>query len=324
MGEFTIGKVGFGFKLMLGPFQPGFYLAEGDEIGLKHGYLGVSSIDETAIFASLIEKSIPKKSYQDREKKATFSPQRYHPTHYWRFGIVVGFSGTFRLVVNPMEILDFFLGFAGVDISKDDIFSKNYTSRGPKDIIYYANKKNYRKELIQILRAPRKNNKDQYWDERALHTYLKWQQPEPYILKLFLKRGISTIAMKPTLSLYLSYHRKSSASVIRFLIKNGADINYAKNTQENPLWLSAAYGHVEKTQILLSLEADKNIIVTTYIRNKCDSLQFKINRKKQELQNCKKRRKDPSKCNYYQERVNNSQNMLKKYRKILKLLQANE
>ncbi|MEM7182757.1 MAG: hypothetical protein AAF518_17725 [Spirochaetota bacterium] len=349
IGELTFGKVGFGFQLMLGPFpfKPGFYVADGEEIGLKHGYLGISRISESVYLIPLEEISKPRKSYQNREKDFggkifSFSSHTYHPSHDSRFGIVIGLLGTFRIVVNPMEILDFFLGFAKLDVSKDDIFSQSYVSRGPEDIIYYAkNIKSYRHELIHILRMQRKNAKDQYWDEKTLHAYLQNNLPEPYIIKLFLKRGISTKAMKPTLSLALRPNRKLSAPMIRLLIKNGADLNYAKNTWKNPLWITATSRNIEQTRLLLSLGADPspsyynvrgnhgiakrwNNFLIAAIYKKYNHLQSSIQAEKQELQNCQKKYKEHPSCNYHQKRTNNWEKKLQEYKKILKLLQVRE
>ncbi|MEM7182759.1 MAG: hypothetical protein AAF518_17735 [Spirochaetota bacterium] len=387
MAELTLGIQGYGFKVIAGPVHFGFYTEGGREIGLKHGYLGISSSQDITLIANLFENARPNQYIPGRKKSkyqrfySSSKPDKTDPSYHWRFGIVGGLHGRFRVVVNPMEIFDFSLGFLGIDVFRDDVFSqahnpnialmksamnpdynRDYSSHEliQKDanpywidselmldqkfaqkpaIMYLAeehpnNKSVNTINLIRVLQIPRKNFKDQLWDERAFHTYLKSYSLETYVIKLFVKRGISEKAMKPALYLAMQTDTQLAPSMIKFLVKNGADINYHKQNyaKDNPLRRAAVYGNIKQTQVLLDLGANKNIgrsdtySLTAFIRNRYNDVKFLLDKQNKKIHNCRKNFNKQSICNKYEEEANHYgwKKKLQEYRKILKLLEAND
>ncbi|MEM7179266.1 MAG: hypothetical protein AAF518_00015 [Spirochaetota bacterium] len=111
--DLSIGGVGIGGQVMLGPFLPGFYLApNGEEYGLKQGNLGVTEVGDLAILLSIYEDSRPVSGFAKdlgRKKIADghhfpLGKQDYHPSYFTRIGFVIGAFFNIRMAINPGEI----------------------------------------------------------------------------------------------------------------------------------------------------------------------------------------------------------------------------
>ncbi|MEM7179264.1 MAG: hypothetical protein AAF518_00005 [Spirochaetota bacterium] len=167
--DLSLGVKSYGFKVMVGPLQTGFYWSLGGEIGLKQGNLGTTEVGELAILSFILEDSEPYRGtakYYDREKKAhnrLWGGGRYHPSYYTRFGIVLGAFTSFRISINPGEILDLILGFLTVDLYKDDVFMPGYS----KYQKYKKSEKEYRKQNREMIEKEKKieEMRKSFWAE---------------------------------------------------------------------------------------------------------------------------------------------------------------
>jgi hypothetical protein len=136
----AVGK-GIGFKARVGPVQTGLLIVQ-DIAGLRGGRLCKydrynGGRDLCIVLAGAEDFNAGGRAMQPRPKEfGSFYCLAPVPVHskdgpiytvsYWtQIEFVFGIGGTIRLGFNPGELLDFLLGWVGIDIYGDDIGNKN-------------------------------------------------------------------------------------------------------------------------------------------------------------------------------------------------------
>ena len=158
---FTIAKPAVGAKVQIGPIGIGLYdqqfltkYIRHMEFGLKHGEftsfvsedltcigtLGEQSRHTHLMFGSdgeIYGRGVGYNRQRDRKRIAlrtkvrmkysrsglfVSSPERTSITHYSRLELAIGLYSGIRIGFNPLEFVDFLIGFTTWDIAEDDFF----------------------------------------------------------------------------------------------------------------------------------------------------------------------------------------------------------
>ena len=139
----TVG-FGIGAKARIGPLQAGL-LAEADGIGLRGGTFPDVSDNRESWFLPLTcdlqlflvgMEGFDSNSSTTSERHKDFATEpigpflskvqkdKTAPYYYTQLETVIALGPSIRLGFNPGELLDFLLGWAGIDIFKDDIYGQ--------------------------------------------------------------------------------------------------------------------------------------------------------------------------------------------------------
>jgi hypothetical protein len=141
--------VGWGLMAQVGPVQTGLYVNDGELGGLRGGicelFNPMSLIDDEIYVLYGRSNFIPCNTPVRDRNKVYYAARQTGPLtflhlsggdscpyYYTQMQISVGLYRTIRLGFNPGELLDFTLGWFGIDIFKDDLEAKKQKEKATK------------------------------------------------------------------------------------------------------------------------------------------------------------------------------------------------
>ncbi len=102
--------------------------AESRQLGLQNGEIGLHRSSDFTLIVAVSEKSEAEDRFKRRrqaarsKEKIILGIQAENPKDYTRIGLAAGLYLGLRMECNVGELLDFLLGFLGIDIYSDDIY----------------------------------------------------------------------------------------------------------------------------------------------------------------------------------------------------------
>jgi hypothetical protein len=143
----TVG-LGAGAKARVGPLATGLSWTR-DYAGLRGGYFGVfppkeNQSKDVELLAARWEETPSKEPIHVRAKDYSSMGASFYGSPYWwtneerpvyyyysQIEIAVGAGGSLRVGFNPGELLDFLLGWFGVDLYGDEVVTSRKTHGSP-------------------------------------------------------------------------------------------------------------------------------------------------------------------------------------------------
>ena len=307
----TVGSLGF--KLQAGPVSLGLHgqaipqilllpvyaatpiptnfsptgVVPSPEWGLKDGVIGTTSVTDLTLITTI--KSRDKHNYKTRDlirdrkkdrltQDSPLTPytEPMHAHQYTNIELSLGMFIGIRVGFNPGEFLDFILGFAGIDIYKDDIFKEQiYTKENIGEFLVAAAHANRTKDIETLLSKGADIDSRDHDGETALIRAAMMNHPEA--AEFLIEKGADVNAAdrnNKTPLMYASKHERSSRIIFQ-LLHNGARVNDQNDYGQTALMEAVKNGRTETARILLENNAD------IHLKNKSGEAAYMLARDKE-------------------------------------------